>query len=199
MPTLSRTKSTSQAETKTDSQVKAKGRNKTKKLPEIDYSINSARYNQLEIYDYILKARTPTLQELCDIIPEIPVLKKKTTTTRRKHIPDEERRYPKNWAEISRSAKERQGYRCQVCNCQCLRPGDDKSKLTLSEIAQKTANTHHIDGNGFNNDPSNLYVVCSTHHLAIHRGQKVMLEQLKLFDTKQFSYSIKTIKSDRTK
>lgn len=164
--------------------LKTRTKAKTKKLPVIDYSINSARYNQLEIYRYILEARTPTLQELCDIIPEKRVVRK--TKARGKNIPDSERKYPKNWAEISKAAKEKKNYRCQVCNLQCLRPEDDKSKLTKSEIARRTANTHHINGNGWNNHPSNHFVVCSAHHLAIHRGEKIILEQLRLFELEQF-------------
>ena len=158
----------------------------TKRLSktEIDYSINSARYNQLEIYAHILEARTPTLQELCDLIPQQPVVKKRNK--KRSVNPQKKPRYPQNWLEISRQAKQRQDYRCQVCNLQCLRPEDDRTGLSKSQIAQITANTHHISGNGMENDPSNLFVVCTTHHLAIHRGEKLIQGQLSLFDLSDY-------------
>lgn len=148
----------------------------------IDYSLNSSRYNQLEIYNYIIEARTPTLEELCNLIPEKPIPKFRATKSRR-NILRSERKYPKNWSEISRRTKKKQNYQCQVCGLQCLRSSDDKTELTLSEIAKRTANTHHIDGNTFNNEPDNLFVVCTAHHLAIHRGEKSILQgQLRLFD-----------------
>lgn len=72
----------------------------------IDYSINSARYNQLEIYSYVLESRIPTLKELCDQIPETPLPQRKPVKARR-NIPDRRRQYPKNWTQISRQAKEK--------------------------------------------------------------------------------------------
>ena len=160
--------------------LKAKNKQLSKTKAEIDYSINSARYNQLEIYAHILEARTPTLQELCDLIPQQPIAKKRS---QRRNVKSQRKpRYPQNWAEISREAKQRQDYRCQVCGKQCLRPEDDRSKLSKSQIAQKTANTHHISGNGMENGPSNLFVVCTAHHLEIHRGEKLIPGQLRLFE-----------------
>ncbi|MGB5634204.1 MAG: HNH endonuclease signature motif containing protein [Waterburya sp.] len=134
-------------------------------------SILSDRYQQLEIYQYILEARKPTLAELCAQLPKS--LPSKSRRKRRRGTLDEsQRKYPKNWKIIARQIKEERNYLCQVCSLQCLRPEDDKSHLTLSEIGQLTANCHHIDGNGFNNCPENLLVVCSTHHLFIHRGRR---------------------------
>lgn len=155
---------------------------KPQALSKIDYSIDSARYSQLEIYSYILESRVPTLKELCDQIPENPLSHKKQAKTRR-NILHSDRKYPKNWTEISRRAKEARNYCCEVCGLECLRPKDNKTELTLSEIAKLTANTHHIDGDTFNNEPENLFVVCTAHHLAIHSGEKSIIKgQLRLFD-----------------
>ena len=134
-------------------------------------SISSVLYQQLEIYQYILEARKPTLAELCAQLPQSQPPKSRRRRKRRT-LDDSQRKYPKNWKIIARQIKEERNYVCQVCGLQCLRPEDDKSYLTLSEIGQLTANCHHIDGNGFNNCPENLLVVCSTHHLFIHRGRR---------------------------
>ena len=131
-------------------------------------SIESDRSSSLEIDRYILEARKPTLAELCAQLPQSQP--PKSRRRRKRRILDEsQRKYPKNWKIIARQIKEERNYVCQVCpkgyrfayGLQCLRPEDDKSHLTLSEIGQLTANCHHIDGNGFNNCPENLLVVCS--------------------------------------
>ena len=129
------------------------------------------RYRQLEIYQYILEARKPTLAELCAQLPEYHPPKIKRRYNRRSQS-NKERKYPKNWAAIARQTKEEKNYVCQICNLQCLRPEDNKHDLTRSEIAKLTANVHHIDGNGMNNLANNLLVVCSTDHLLIHAGRR---------------------------
>lgn len=142
------------------------------------------RYTQLEIYSYILESRTPTLKELCDRIPDCELPKKPQARKPRRKLLECERKYPTNWIDIARQIKEERNYTCQICGLKCLRPEDNREHLTPSEIGKLTANTHHIDGNTFNNSPSNLLVVCSTHHLQIHQGRRANPPkgQIALFD-----------------
>ena len=142
------------------------------------------RYTQLEIYGYILESRIPTLKELCDLIPDCEPPKKVAAKKNRRKLSECDRKYPKNWTNIARQIKEERNYTCQICGLKCLRPEGSREHLTPSKIGKLTANTHHIDGNTFNNSPSNLLVVCSTHHLQIHQGRRSNPPkgQLGLFD-----------------
>lgn len=145
---------------------------KTSSVKKDSSSLKSNRYNQLEIYSYILECRTPTLKELCARIPSCEPPKKIAAKKPRRRLSEHDQKYPKNWIDIARQIKEERNYTCQICGLKCLRPEDNREHLTLSEIGKLTANTHHIDGNTFNNSPSNLLVVCSTHHLQIHQGRR---------------------------
>ncbi|MEO1671686.1 MAG: hypothetical protein AAFR77_13025 [Cyanobacteria bacterium J06631_2] len=122
---------------------------------------------QLCIPAYIMENRSPTLEEMCGSVGAKPV---KTPKGQKITLFKKKLEYPANWRELSHSFKEKVGYRCQSCNLQCLRPSDPKSHLSRSEIAKLTLNTHHVDGNGMNNDLSNTFVVCSKCHLDIHRN-----------------------------
>jgi hypothetical protein len=121
---------------------------------------------QLSFPGYILENRPPNLQELCDRLPEAVTPKpvRYSNPFKRKI------RYPSNWSEVAHYYKSLTGYRCQVCHQQCLRPHDSRAGMSKSQIAQLTLNAHHIDGNTFNDSPKNIFVVCSRHHLDIHRG-----------------------------
>lgn len=122
---------------------------------------------QLCIPKHIMENRSPTLKEMCDCLGTKPV---ELVEGHRTNLFKKKRKYPANWRELARSYKEKVGYRCQVCNLQCLRPEDPKSHLSRSQVAKLTLNAHHIDGNTFNNEPDNIFVICSKHHLDIHRG-----------------------------
>ena len=92
-------------------------------------------------------------------------------------------RYPKVWKEIALSIKEAAGWRCSKCGLQCIRPGDDVSKLSISERRAKTLQVHHADFTPENNDPSNLIPLCTGCHLSYHWGRRgnVTPGQLPLF------------------
>ena len=92
-------------------------------------------------------------------------------------------RYPKDWKEIANSIKEASGWRCAKCGMQCIKPGNDVSKLSISERRAKTLQVHHADCTPENNDPSNLIPLCSGCHLSYHQGGRgnVSPGQLSLF------------------
>ncbi len=83
-----------------------------------------------------------------------------------------QRKYPKHFKKIADRLKAERGYICADCGMQCLQPTDSREEMSLSEIAKHTANVHHLNGNGFDNRPGNLVVLCTTHHLLRHRGRK---------------------------
>jgi hypothetical protein len=69
--------------------------------------------------------------------------------------------YPVNWFYISTATKEQRGNRCELCG---FKKGDyDNNCLTV----------HHQDHNPFNNDPSNLRVLCARCHLRIEGSYRV--------------------------
>lgn len=129
--------------------------------------IDAIKMDQLCIPDYILENRPPTLTEICQQITPITV---KLPRTHYCNPLKRKIKYPSNWKEVSRLYKEQVSYRCQVCHKQCLRPEDSKIGLSKSEVAQRTLNAHHINGNTFDDRPENIFVVCQQHHLEIHRG-----------------------------
>ncbi|MGB3649675.1 MAG: HNH endonuclease [Rivularia sp. (in: cyanobacteria)] len=80
--------------------------------------------------------------------------------------------YPDDWTDIATSVKSSVQWRCQKCNLQCIRPGEDTSKLTRSERMKRTLQTHHWDRNPSNNSAENLIALCSACHLLYHQGGK---------------------------
>lgn len=78
-------------------------------------------------------------------------------------------RYPKNWVSIALSVKNLADWKCQKCGLQCLKPNDNRSKLSLRERAIKTLTVHHFDRMPENNSPENLIAVCSSCHLSYHQ------------------------------
>ncbi|MGB3649899.1 MAG: HNH endonuclease [Rivularia sp. (in: cyanobacteria)] len=68
--------------------------------------------------------------------------------------------YPSDWTDIATSVKNSAEWRCQKCQLQCIRPGEDTSKLTRSERMKRTLQTHHWDRNPSNNSRNNLAALC---------------------------------------
>ena len=92
-------------------------------------------------------------------------------------------RYPKDWKAIADSIKSNAGWRCAKCGLQCIKPGEDVSKLTLKEKRARTLQVHHADFTPENNDPANLIPLCTACHLSYHQGGRgnVSPGQLSLF------------------
>ena len=149
---------------------------------------------QLEFPIYILEARTPTLAELCTQVPTVTTKPKRRKP--RKNLP---RQYPSNWQSrfairrsfrtadclrqsISTEFREGVDYICEYCGVQCLKPGDNKSNLSISEIGRLTMQCHHVDGDRWNNQKNNVRCICAPCHLRTHRGRANPLKgQGKLF------------------
>ncbi|MDV3002541.1 MAG: hypothetical protein N5P05_004196 (plasmid) [Chroococcopsis gigantea SAG 12.99] len=95
-----------------------------------------------------------------------------------------ESRYPKDWKKLAAVVKEAAGWKCQKCQRQCIRPGDDTSKLSKSERRANTLGVHHWNCTPEDNRLENLIAVCSACHLSFHnRGQgNVTIGQLSLFE-----------------
>ncbi|MGI0483497.1 HNH endonuclease [Geminocystis sp. CENA526] len=93
-------------------------------------------------------------------------------------------RYPDNWDKIARERKEAVGWKCQKCGIQCLKPEDDRSKLTISDIKKITLAVHHANYKPEDNRPENLIPLCNPCHLSYHTRRKgsVSIGQLSLFD-----------------
>jgi hypothetical protein len=94
-------------------------------------------------------------------------------------------RYPNNWNEIAYQVKEAAQWRCAKCGMQCLRPGDDVSRMSKSERMRRTLTVHHLNYKPEDSRIENLIAVCSADHLALfHSGRRgnVSPGQLSLFD-----------------
>jgi hypothetical protein len=66
-------------------------------------------------------------------------------------------RYPKNWRTISRSIRERAGYRCEACDVENGQP----NPITGTRVALTVA---HLDQQPENCDPGNLRALCQKCH-----------------------------------
>ena len=63
--------------------------------------------------------------------------------------------YPMEWPIISKAIKDERGWQCEICH---VKQGDEpNNNMTV----------HHKDHSPFNNDPSNLLVVCQKCHLRL--------------------------------
>lgn len=87
-------------------------------------------------------------------------------------------RYPDNWGDIARSIKETAGWRCQKCNQQCLRPGEDISHLSRRERTVRTLNVHHANRTPEDNRAENLIAVCTICGSVAKKLKCTMYEEL---------------------
>jgi len=94
-------------------------------------------------------------------------------------------RYSDNWTELAFAIKEQAAWKCSQCGMQCIRPGEETSKLPKSERFRRTLSVHHANRIPEDNRPENLIPLCSGCHLSYHcRGQSnVSPGQLSLFDS----------------
>jgi hypothetical protein len=53
-------------------------------------------------------------------------------------MPIDSKRYPQNWIEIAKRAKDAAGWRCQHCQRLCLRPAEKQPDLCRSEWTKAT-------------------------------------------------------------
>jgi len=63
--------------------------------------------------------------------------------------------YPIDWPLIATEIKEAKGWRCETCG------------RTASDPPYYIITVHHKDHNTFNNDPSNLVVLCQACHIRL--------------------------------
>jgi len=80
--------------------------------------------------------------------------------------------YPKDWKEISMSAKQRAHFICGLCG----KPASRKLCLTV----------HHYDQDTMNSDPANLVCLHSRCHLLIHTVYKGVRSQTDLEHLSEF-------------
>lgn len=105
-------------------------------------------------------------------------------------MPFDRGRYPENWEEIARGAKERAGWRCEGCGRPCRKPGQSWPEFvgtlspdldwrwyreTYDEVGGETVEkpgrfvltTAHIDPDPMNCAPANLKALCPKCHNAL--------------------------------
>lgn len=87
-------------------------------------------------------------------------------------MPMDRSRYPKDWEAIALSVKAEANWQCQRCGKQCLRPENDRSKLSPSHVGQYTLTVHHSDFKPENNRRENLVPLCAPCHLRAHSPKK---------------------------
>lgn len=75
--------------------------------------------------------------------------------------PETKAKYPRNWKEISRAARDRAGHKCQWCGTE----SKPRNVLTV----------HHVDYNPGNNEPGNLLVLCQKCHLRFQQQRRIKL------------------------
>lgn len=74
-------------------------------------------------------------------------------------MPINKKDYPENWDEISRTVKERQGWKCLKCGKSHRGISDRGTMIILT--------THHKDGDKQNNEDYNLEALCQSCHLSL--------------------------------
>lgn len=73
-------------------------------------------------------------------------------------MPFHAERYPDNWPEISRQARERAGWRCEFCGAVQGEPNPETGARVVLTVA-------HLDHDGMNCAPGNLRALCQACHL----------------------------------
>lgn len=73
-----------------------------------------------------------------------------------------QQRYPQNWLDIALDIKQSVNWRCSKCGLQCIRPGDDTSKLERSQRMALTLTVHHSNFMPEDNRRENLCALCSS-------------------------------------
>ena len=103
-------------------------------------------------------------------------------------MPMDRSRYPDNWEQIAYKIKSKSGWKCQECKFQCLKPNEDRSKLTKSERTKLTLTVHHRNYKPEDNNENNLVALCSACHLYYHRRKKgsESIGQLSLFNVDDY-------------
>lgn len=76
--------------------------------------------------------------------------------------------YHPKWERYAEAAKERAGYRCQMCGRDGYKGRSRKRVLTV----------HHIDGDTRNNCPSNLIVLCAECHLRLESLNRKLIGRI---------------------
>ena len=79
-------------------------------------------------------------------------------------------KYPKDWEQLATAVKIAADWKCQYCGVQCLRPEDDRSKLSRSQIAKRTIQAHHTTF--VREHRHGVKAICSDCHLKIHRRNR---------------------------
>ena len=74
-------------------------------------------------------------------------------------MPMVKERYPANWKQIAREAKEAAAWRCQHCGMQCRQPDEP------FDTHRRTLTVHHINHQPEDCRRENLIALCSGCHL----------------------------------
>lgn len=98
-------------------------------------------------------------------------------TIRREEYVTTEERYAHDHPEVAKRYKKSVNYCCQICKVNCTN-------------VQHCLHLHHKDGNGQNNNPSNLMVLCATCHVRQPKHEYMQRNP-------KFSQMINTIKNLR--
>ena len=79
-------------------------------------------------------------------------------------MPFDRSKYPPDWDEIAFAAKERAGWRCELCGRQLRRPGEP------FDTHRRTATVMHLNHEPMDVRPENLRCACPACHLAYDAG-----------------------------
>ena len=89
--------------------------------------------------------------------------------------PGSKKLYPPDWTTIASRIKQAKEWTCEVCG------------IKQGENLQNNITVHHLDHNTFNNDPSNLKVLCQICHLGYERTHRYHLKRERLLNELQAS------------
>jgi len=83
-------------------------------------------------------------------------------------MPMDRSKYPPDWDDIAKAVKEAAGWRCELCNKPCRRPGE---KHTTHKITLTVAHINHVEGDC---RPENLSALCAPCHLRYDAKRKTL-------------------------